>query len=140
MPSLRSYGERYANFALDIGENDRAMSQPLPIYRTYCPVYGEGLFPTGRARYHPGAERSPLLEEKCVPKGPRGERRPSGVVECAVMVAKIATGEIEERGLPRDGYAAEKLAPRLAPRVCQQKSDRPSPSKRRWPDGDRERE
>lgn len=35
-------------------------------------------------------------EEKCVPKGPRGERRPAGVVECAVMVGKIATGEIEE--------------------------------------------
>lgn len=35
--------------------------------------------------------------EKCVPKGPRGERRPAGVVECAVMVGRIATGEIEEQ-------------------------------------------
>ena len=31
-----------------------------------------------------------------VPKGPRGERRPADVVGCAVHVAKIATGEIED--------------------------------------------
>ena len=32
-----------------------------------------------------------------MPKGPRGEKRPADVVGCAVMVAKIATGEIEEQ-------------------------------------------
>jgi hypothetical protein len=31
-----------------------------------------------------------------VPKGRRGERRPADTIGCAVMVAKIATGEIEE--------------------------------------------
>ena len=31
-----------------------------------------------------------------MPRGPNGERRPSDVVGCAVTVAKIATGEIEE--------------------------------------------
>ena len=31
-----------------------------------------------------------------MPKGPKGERRPGDVVGCAVKVAKIATGEIEE--------------------------------------------
>ena len=31
-----------------------------------------------------------------MPKGPRGERRPADVVGCAVTVAKIATGEIED--------------------------------------------
>lgn len=31
-----------------------------------------------------------------MPKGPRGERRPADVVGCAVAVARIATGEIEE--------------------------------------------
>lgn len=31
-----------------------------------------------------------------MPKGPRGERRPADVVSAAVMVAKIATGEINE--------------------------------------------
>jgi hypothetical protein len=29
-------------------------------------------------------------------KGPRGERRPADVIGAAVMVAKIATGEIED--------------------------------------------
>lgn len=31
-----------------------------------------------------------------MPRGPKGEKRPADVVGCAVMVAKIATGEIEE--------------------------------------------
>ena len=33
-----------------------------------------------------------------MPKGPKGERRPADVVGCAVKVAKIATGEIEDEG------------------------------------------
>ena len=31
-----------------------------------------------------------------MPRGPNGERRPADVVGCAVTVAKIATGEIED--------------------------------------------
>jgi hypothetical protein len=31
-----------------------------------------------------------------MPKGPRGEKRPADAVSRAVMIAKIATGEIEE--------------------------------------------
>ena len=31
-----------------------------------------------------------------MPKGPSGQQRPADVVGCAVHVAKIATGEIEE--------------------------------------------
>lgn len=31
-----------------------------------------------------------------MPKGPKGEKRPADVVGGAVMVAKIATGEVEE--------------------------------------------
>ena len=31
-----------------------------------------------------------------MPRGPNGERRPADVVGCAVTVAKIATGELEE--------------------------------------------
>ncbi len=38
-----------------------------------------------------------------MPKGPRGEKRPADVVGTAVMVAKIATGEIEEDFGPDDG-------------------------------------
>ena len=31
-----------------------------------------------------------------MPRGPKGEKRPADVVGAAVMVAKIATGEIED--------------------------------------------
>jgi hypothetical protein len=31
-----------------------------------------------------------------LPKGPRGERRPADVIGAAIMIAKIATGEITE--------------------------------------------
>ena len=31
-----------------------------------------------------------------MPKGPRGEKRPGDVIGAAIMVAKVATGEIEE--------------------------------------------
>jgi hypothetical protein len=49
-----------------------------------------------------------------VPKGPRGEQRPADTIGCAVMVAKIATGEIEEElkklsGKVRSGKAGAKV-------------------------------
>jgi hypothetical protein len=31
-----------------------------------------------------------------MPRGPKGERRPADVIGAAIMVAKIATGEIED--------------------------------------------
>ena len=31
-----------------------------------------------------------------MPRGPRGEKRPADVIGAAIMVAKIATGEIED--------------------------------------------
>ena len=31
-----------------------------------------------------------------MPKGPKGEKRPGDVIGAAVMVAKIATGEVDE--------------------------------------------
>lgn len=37
-----------------------------------------------------------------MPKGPKGEKRPADAVGAAVMVARIATGEIEE-DLPDPG-------------------------------------
>ena len=36
------------------------------------------------------------MESKNMPKGPKGQKRPGDVVGAAVMVAKIATGEIKE--------------------------------------------
>lgn len=48
-----------------------------------------------------------------MPKGPQGQLRPSDVVGCATMVAKIATGEVEETlteksGRTRSGKAGGK--------------------------------
>ena len=31
-----------------------------------------------------------------MPKGPNGEKRPGDVIGAAIMVAKIATGEVED--------------------------------------------
>ncbi len=38
-----------------------------------------------------------------MPKGPRGEKRPGDVIGTAVMVAKIATGEVDESTDVDDG-------------------------------------
>ncbi len=38
-----------------------------------------------------------------MPKGPKGQNRPADVVGAAVMVAKIATGEVEEEYEADDG-------------------------------------
>ena len=45
-----------------------------------------------------------------MPKGPKGEKRPADVIGAAVMVAKIATGEVEDEA-PDDGKnkAAQEL-------------------------------
>ena len=37
-----------------------------------------------------------------MPKGPKGQKRPADVIGAAIMVAKIATGEIEDT-VPDDG-------------------------------------
>ena len=53
-----------------------------------------------------------------MPKGPKGQKRPADVIGCAVMVAKIATGEIVEEisakrkgGLKGSKARADKLSP-----------------------------
>jgi hypothetical protein len=39
-----------------------------------------------------------------MPRGPKGEKRPADVIGAAVMVGRIATGEIDESGpAPDDG-------------------------------------
>jgi hypothetical protein len=51
-----------------------------------------------------------------MPKGPNGQKRPADAIGCAVMVGKIATGEIEElpdgpKGAPGGKARAETLSP-----------------------------
>jgi hypothetical protein len=41
-----------------------------------------------------------------MPRGPKGEKRPADVIGAAVMVAKIATGEIDEAAQPETKAAA----------------------------------
>jgi hypothetical protein len=38
-----------------------------------------------------------------MPTGPRGERRPADVIGAAIMVARLATGEISEELSPKGG-------------------------------------
>jgi hypothetical protein len=40
-----------------------------------------------------------------VPRGPKGEKRPADVNARAVMIAKIATGEVDEISPPASGRA-----------------------------------
>ncbi len=65
-----------------------------------------------------------------MPKGPKGQKRPADVIGCAVMVAKIATGEIEDEALTGKEYArkggliggharAEKLTPKQRKQIAQ---------------------
>jgi hypothetical protein len=78
-----------------------------------------------------------------MPKGPRGEKRPADAVGAAIMVAKIATGEIEDDSdelasaaaqLGRKGgkARAEKMSPErraeIARKAAQERWKKPSSS------------
>jgi hypothetical protein len=41
-----------------------------------------------------------------MPKGPKGERRPADVIGAAVMIGKIATGELKDTRTPETKAAA----------------------------------
>jgi hypothetical protein len=70
-----------------------------------------------------------------MPKGPRGEKRPADAIGRAIMVAKIATGEIEDnktapdkahhsRGGKRGGAArAAKLTPEERSEIAKRAAD-----------------
>jgi hypothetical protein len=45
---------------------------------------------------------SHLLKVSLMPRGPKGEKRPADAIGHAVMIAKIATGEIDESTPPPD--------------------------------------
>ena len=45
-----------------------------------------------------------------MPRGPKGERRPADVIGAAVMVGRIATGEIDETATTEDGKNAAAVA------------------------------
>lgn len=42
-----------------------------------------------------------------MPKGPQGQKRPADVIGAAIMVAKIATGEVEDDADPSKAHHRE---------------------------------
>jgi hypothetical protein len=40
-----------------------------------------------------------------MPKGPRGEKRPGDAIGAGIMVAEIATGEVEDSATPAEWVA-----------------------------------
>lgn len=42
-----------------------------------------------------------------MPKGPRGEKRPADAIGLAVMIGKIATGEVDDTADPTKSAAAQ---------------------------------
>jgi hypothetical protein len=60
-------------------------------------------------------------EEDTMPKGPNGEKRPANAVGLAVLIGKIATGEVEEsrRYINKDDVRSDpdrQSKPRLSPK------------------------
>jgi hypothetical protein len=52
-----------------------------------------------------------------MPKGPKGQKRPADTIGAAIMVAKIATGEVEESvGTPMRAKGGKARAKALAPK------------------------
>jgi hypothetical protein len=52
-----------------------------------------------------------------VPKGPSGQKRPADVTQNAVMVMRIATGEVQEsKGKPARAKGAKARAKTLTPK------------------------
>jgi hypothetical protein len=45
-----------------------------------------------------------------MPRGPKGEKRPADVIGAAIMVGRIATGEIDENTKTEDGKNAAAVA------------------------------
>jgi hypothetical protein len=45
-----------------------------------------------------------------MPRGPKGEKRPADVIGSAIMIARIATGEIDEAATTDDGKNAAAVA------------------------------
>ena len=60
-----------------------------------------------------------------MPRGPKGEKRPADAIGAAVMVAKIATGEIEEHP---DDDGKDKAAVELARKAAKARRGKARPA------------
>jgi hypothetical protein len=50
-------------------------------------------------------------DNKIMPRGPEGEKRPAGAIGNALVIGRIATGEIDETATTDDGKNAAAVAP-----------------------------
>jgi hypothetical protein len=66
-----------------------------------------------------------------MPRGPRGERRPADVIGNAVMIAKIATGEIKERLIRPEDEGKDPAAVALGRRGGKARAQKLSQQERR---------
>lgn len=66
---------------------------PLGDCCVFC-CYGS--VPCPHAQEARGSEHYLILTGQRMPKGPKGEKRPAEVIGAAIMVGRIATGEIED--------------------------------------------
>ena len=72
-----------------------------------------------------------------MPRGPKGEKRPADVIGAAIMVGRIATGEIEDNRLDSTkesaavqlGRRGDSKAAKLARRTCHLRKGLKSPAK-----------
>ena len=48
-----------------------------------------------------GLKRPSPAWDQTMPKGPQGQKRPGDVIGAAIMVARIATGEVRRQGVCR---------------------------------------
>ena len=71
-----------------------------------------------------------------MPQGPRGERRPADIIGCAIMTARLATGEVEENPKPPSGRSKSGKAGAAARAKSLTKEERSAiarkAAKRRW--------
>lgn len=80
--------------------------------------------------------RKTTKEDNDMPTGPNGEKRPADVIGCAVHVAKIATGEIEDTKTKQQGKRKGGIAGSKARNATLSKSERSKIAKKaaaaRW--------
>ncbi len=65
-----------------------------------------------------------------MPRGPKGEKRPADVIGAAVMVARIATGEIEDQVAGTKDQAAVSLGRRGGLKGGKARSAKMTPERR----------
>jgi hypothetical protein len=90
-------------------ERERLVQKISDLEADLAYVEGEATFHSGSGKVGKDPLPEPLARSKkrlppakpswrgLMPRGPKGEKRPADTVAAAIMVAKIATGEIEEK-------------------------------------------